>query len=164
MTIQDAILRLERAGSENSKTTAKLIDATVEVANKIVAVLDAAGLDYARAGNEIRISLRKFDDKGIDCGGMEYWYRKPNYFYNNQTVHGTLYNMDPDNGFAAKLNNNAVDLGEWATDQSDVSRQDALAFAKDVADGLIGKIAEWLENRSENATRRAAELTKAGEA
>ena len=72
--------------------------------------------------------------------------------------------MDPDNGFAAKLNNNAVDLGDWATDQSDVSRQDALAFAKDVADGLIIKIAEWLEKRSENATRHAATLAKALEA
>ena len=43
-TIQDAVLRLERAGSEASKTTQKLREAVDVTASKIVEILDAADL------------------------------------------------------------------------------------------------------------------------
>ena len=108
-----------------------------------------------------------FLDKGVDVGGMSYWYHKSVYvspLRPGQVAHGTLYNLPSANQFAAKLNNSSVDLGEWATDHSDVSREDALAFAKDVADGLIVKISEWLEKRSENSARHETTLVKALEA
>jgi hypothetical protein len=165
MTIQDAILRLERAGDDSSKTTQKLIDATIEVANVIAETLDRAGLAPESGYICIRVRFPLRPDQPVsdgDSGGAEYWFA-PSAKWNlpeGKRVHGSLYDCSPTNMYAKCLNDPNVDYVWPNQNGSGVNRKVALQFAEDVNRGLIGLISEWLENRSAK-NNVATEILKA---
>ena len=117
MSIIDSLKRLERVGSENSKTTQKLIAAATELSELIV--------KYFR---------------GEDCTVVE------NDDFRYEIDGGRLINFDrfhwahPDR----QLPIGTAEAGN-AVDQS---RNDALVFSRDIANGLLDQVIATLEKRT----------------
>jgi hypothetical protein len=124
--IIDSLKRLERAGSENSKTTQKLIAAAHELSNLIVE-------QFAVIGSEGVPVVSLYSKTVYDDNEERFRQVGPDFRYG--ISRGRLYNSGrPNSPFV------------------DETRDDALAFSKDIADGLLDHIIEALEKRAgENA-------------
>lgn len=158
MKIQDAILRLERAGSEYSRTSQKLKQAVVEVSNKICAVLDASNVDASMkekiANGHSLVHLDLIDSKTFAAmtdqekakwGGISsYYYERGR---NGRVSH--LYTGDPTEPENEILN---------ASDLDNISRDNAFMFSRHIANGMLEMISNWLERRAENAERASLKL------
>ena len=167
MTIQDAVLRLERAGSESSKTTIKLRNAVSTTADKLVEILDAAALEPSQADKlsgtyAIYLNLMPSDkfsalsdsEKG-KFGGIGCYYYQPGAWTGVRKdgvkvcKTGKLYAGDPTNEDSECLSGD-----DW----DEISRENCLMFAKHVSNGLLGLVAEWLERRTAADIRAIARL------
>jgi hypothetical protein len=158
MTIQDAVLRLERAGSEASKTTYKLRAAVSTTADKLVEILDAADLRISNAERmsgtaAVYLNLmpsEKFtalsDDDKRKFGGIGCYYYVPPL---RDVKLGEFYAGDPREQDSERLSGDTWD---------EISRENCLMFAKHVANGLLGLVAEWLEQRTASDIRAIARL------
>jgi hypothetical protein len=166
MTIQDAVLRLERAGSESSKTTNKLRAAVSTTADKLVEILDAADLrlstgDKLSGTMAIYLDLMpsdKFsklsDEEKAKFGGIGCYYYTPGrrlgISQNNPNgTPGRLWAGEPRENDSECLSGDTWD---------EISRENCLMFAKHVANGLLGLVAEWLERRTAADIRAIARL------
>jgi hypothetical protein len=120
--IIDSLKRLERFGSENSKTTQKLIDAAAELSRLIVGYFGPCedGTIAAKAEHDYENSKRKY---------------KTAWVHNYSICSGKLC-FQGDRG---------IQLGyEYVAK----NRENALRFSKDVAAGLLEGITATLEKRS----------------
>ena len=113
MNVIDALKRLERAGSENSRATAKLMEAAGAVSAVVVAMVPS-GIDLPQ-----RYMVR--------AGALASW---------APWEDGGMVRVDRD-------------------------RDRALAFARDIAEGWLGELAEWLEARVAEAAAATAILEAA---
>jgi len=156
MTIQDAVLRLERAGSESSKTTQKLREAVATTAAKIAEILATSGVecDMSPIGQDGFIYLNLMpgykqlpDAEKGKWGGIACYYYAPK--------GSILYAGDPLSGYGEILNPPKYVNGMIP---EPVSRENCLMFAKHVANGLLGLVAEWLEKRTAADIRAIARL------
>ena len=129
MNIIDAIARLDRAGQEHSKATAKLREATCIVARKIAATLEAAGVEQDGDGG---VMIPTFENRA-------YHFRGPRSTFGRGTgwSDAALFDEDPREDEAQNL------AGEGA------SRDACLLFASHVSAGLLDHVAAWLEGRAE---------------
>ena len=154
MTVQDAVLRLERAGSESSKTTQKLREAVDVTASKIVEILDAADLrpDCAPIGLGHMIDPQSRAGLQQDLRrGKAKWGGIGSYYYSPGKRRLWTGCAEEDGEI---LNYSNVDRNNY----QEPSRENCLMFAKHVADGLLGLVAEWLENRTADEVRAIARL------
>lgn len=125
----DALKRLERIGSENSKTTEKLLAAAAELGKKIVA-------QYAvQPGENISIELYATQPAATQPDEIESYLGPPLFDY--RIADRELFRVDPKPKAIGKT---WVHVAE--------NRDAALAFSKDVANGLLERIAEDLEKRT----------------
>lgn len=142
MDIINAVKRLERSGDENSKATKKLHEATRNVA-QLIEDQCPVGVDLPRGYRVIKrksnVGSAHYLLAGADqYGDAEYWIDG-----HGSYLHG--------------------DFGAWIPDQT---RAGSLKFARDVAEGLLDEIAEFLEKRkeeSESAARALEAATTEGE-
>ena len=168
MAIQDAVLRLERAGSDSSKTTRKLREAVIATASKIAEILASADLecDCTPVGRDGMIYLNLRPETFADFGKLPdsekaKWGGIGSYYY------------DPKNGLlwtgCAEEDGEVLNPGyRQGVAISDViagnlnspSRENCLMFARHVANGLLGLVAEWLEKRTATDIRAIARLEK----
>lgn len=132
-SIINAVKRLERAGSENSKATQKLFEAALDVAYLIektvpVNVQLPRGYKvirrYSNSGSEL--FLINSDGEYIDGTG--------------RYLHG--------------------DFNCWIPEQK---REAILDFAADIADGLLDEIAEFIEQQARKANEAAELLENSKE-
>lgn len=124
--IIDSLKRLERVGSENSKTTQKLIDAARELASLIT---QQCGLPNFPDSENIILNEDRLEP-----------FAKFQYFVAN----GRLVN-----GKRSTERHNAY---------VDETRDDALAFSKDVANGLLDYIVRVIEERQAESTESLSTL------
>ena len=123
----DALKRLERAGSENSRTTQKLREASVVVADTVVRAVEAAQAE----GVELPRGYAVIDQ------------------YSNVGCFTQLRNDDGET-----LNSDCATAGEeylhgdFNRTFKVVGRDGILQFAADIADGLLDEIAVFLEERA----------------
>lgn len=141
--IINSLKRLERAGEENSKTNQKLKDATYKVADIIAKQLDAVlGLERTRGdylnGEELAhedileeydLFIRRF---WSDSDG---WYEKAMLQKGDCCLNITKAEMQ-------QLDDSYDDHYLRET-----HRKDALIFANDIANGLLDKIANLIEEK-----------------
>ncbi len=133
MSVIDDLKRLERAGSESSTATQKLIDAAKRV---LFLIMDTVGVPYLGPTISLPMGydLSTTDDEEDDeYGGV---------------------------GIHAIMIKEGV-LVYHAGDPLQMGRVAALRIAKDVADGLLGKIAVWLDDQAKADLKTAAELEAA---
>ena len=130
--IIDSLKRLERIGSENSKTVEKIISAAADIANKIVeqyaadgdVTIDAAEILRRRIGKGLQSEEKlKAAAAEIDYSGPIGWSTHPNKY--------------------------SIEDGQLFVRDMPVSqgRQAALLFAGDLSNGLLAIIAEDLRQR-----------------
>ena len=129
-SIINSLKRLERVGNETSRVTAKLKTACNEVAKKIVEIMKS-----------------KCEDAKKD------YY--PGEFPQVQLPRGyRVILIDTENDYRWTLIRKTQD--EWqdhpydrslAYMPNDMTRGDALQFAKDISEGLLDEIAEWVEKK-----------------
>ncbi len=130
-SVISALKRLERAGSENSRATEKLIEAAGIVAEQIIAATPEPELQLPR-GYHVE-PLRVGERRGLflSCG--------------TQLVSsGVGYYPNPTGGFYIFIER--------------TSREAALHFAADIASGLLDEIAAFLEQRAAEAASAAGTL------
>lgn len=128
----DALKRLERAGSENSRATKKLLDACVVIAQQIEAACPVGvslprGYEVVERHSNVGSALYLLTDRP-DCGGE---YVDGNGIY----LHGDFFCWIPQ-----------------------TTREVALVFAHDIADGLLDEITDFLEARARETEESAAVL------
>lgn len=153
MKIQDAILRLERAGQEHSKTTKKLLEAVAETANKIVEAFDAAGITASNkeiilnGTGAVNLDLLAASFKNMSDADKAKWGGIGCYYFvpasGDRRSH--LYAGDPTENEAERLDSNG--------NHSEVTRDNALMFSRHVANGLLDLISKWIEDRTAQAQR-----------
>jgi hypothetical protein len=134
-SIINAVKRLERAGSENSRTTQKLFGAARQVAELIE--------DMVPAGEELP---RGYYVKKVQSNigyGLFLCY--------DELVENNLEITRYIDGIGGYLHG---DFHCWIPGQD---RDTVLQFAKDVATGFLDEIAEWLEKRAEE-NQKATEV------
>ena len=156
--IIDSLKRLERIGSENSKTVEKIIAAAREIEAKIVE-------QYAQRSDEISINsdeiLKKVaDTKGISISdaarSLGVPVQKSSYPDDDAEeipVH-LSYEIDPERKKVFRRGGRHID---WVSG----SRDGALAFSKDLSNGLLAIIAEDLSSQSQANEEALAILEKA---
>jgi hypothetical protein len=139
MNTIDAVKRLERAGDENSKATKKLHQAAVTVAGIIedqcpVNVALPRGYEVTRVKSNVGYAYFLLLDRDQ--------YNEGRYWIDGQGsyLHG--------------------DFNSWIPGQT---RAGSLRFAKDVAEGLLDEIAEFLEQRKADSENAATVLERAAE-
>jgi len=140
--IISAVKRLERAGSENSRTTQKLFEAARQVAELIK--------DMVPAGARLP---RGYYVKKVhsNVGSCSFLCRDFPGDYPGEAV--TRY-VD---GIGSHLHG---DFHCWIPGQD---RNTVLKFAEDIATGLLDEIAEWLEKRTAENQKATEALLKAKE-
>jgi hypothetical protein len=127
----DALKRLERAGSENSKATAKLHEAASELAGRIIKAVPA-NVTLPRDYRVVKVKSNVGEESFL--------------------VHGQADELDYDHwidGTGKYLH------GDCHCDIPPQTREGSLQFAKDIAEGLLDEIAEFLDQRqceSDSAT------------
>ncbi len=138
-SIINALKRLERAGSETSKTTEKLITAAVEVAQGIVDRVPREVIDDLSQGGMYEVELPT-GRSGVRYSLADCWYSQRSVVL-VQKCH-----------FTDKWVNRAVNYSDVRTQsltgptvQLGCDREVALHFAQDIANGLLTDIADWLE-------------------
>ena len=143
MDLISAVKRLERAGDENSKATKKLHEAAKTVAYLIeaqapVGVKLPHGYSVERVKSNVGSDefLTVPHDKVNEFGEREYFWIDGCGRY----LHGDFHAQVP---------------GQ--------TRAGSLKFAKDVAEGLLDEIAEFLEKRKEESESAATVLEQAAE-
>lgn len=117
-SIINAVKRLERAGSENSRATEKLIIACQTVANYLIDTVP----EYVEFGGYVV---------------AEHWES------NSDLYSGTELRRDSYDGW--KWNRVRPGNPEFGPTRGDWTRMQALQFAKDLAEGLINKAAAAVE-------------------
>jgi hypothetical protein len=133
--IIDSLKRLERIGSENSKTTLKLIAAAAELSRKIAD-------QYVGHGADIVIASRSGTLLMADGSRLA---RNPNKRLLYKIVGGRVVNGE-DNRYVAE------------------DRDAALLFSADIASGLLELISDDLQRRNELSEERLTVLEEALEA
>ena len=136
---KNSIIRLERAGNEHKKTITKLLEAVVSMADKIVAILDAAKIEASGDGINLNLldTSKMADVDKAKWGGIGCYYYRP--AGGNRRSH--MYIGNPIEESSEQLDSNGT--------LSDVTRENALMFSRHVANGLLTLISQWLENRTE---------------
>ena len=142
MDIINAVKRLERAGDENSKATKKLHEAAREVAYKIEAVAPV-GVLLPRGYRVERVKSNVGSDEFLTLRGDRDEYQRGEYHY---------YWID---GCGRYLH------GDFHAEVPAQTRTGSLRFAKDVAEGLLDEIAEFLEQRKAESEKAAEVLENA---
>ena len=137
-SIINAVKRLERAGSENSRATKKLFDAARKVAELIEDQVPA-GVKLPRGYYVKRISSNIGSAEFLCCEVVGEYGPENRYV---DGIDGYLHG----------------DFHCWLPGQD---RDTVLKFAEDVATGLLGEIAEWLEARAAKAAEAAGVLENA---
>ncbi len=137
MNIIDAVKRLERAGDENSKATKKLHDAAATVA-EIIERVAPLGVSLPRDYRVTRVRSNIGSDVFLlggkaQYGDAEFWV----------------------DGIGRYLHN------DFNCDIPAQTRSGSLKFAKDVAEGLLDEIAEFLEKRKQDSEQAATVLEQA---
>lgn len=140
----DALKRLERVGSEDSKTTQKLIDASKALERKICEQYN--WLDE-EASVVICISQDKWEDGKRIPDPVQGTYS----IEHRETTGGVL----PIPIFWKWLLRNGVRVSD--------NREAATAFAADIANGLIQRIAEDLEKRLGDSTKALESFASASD-
>jgi hypothetical protein len=130
----NALKRLERAGDAHSKATEKLIDAAKTLGETLENILPV-GVDLPRGYKVIRVS--------VNVGSAVFLVRED---YDEK---------DWITGLGAYLFD---DFNAWIPD---CSRQAALRFAEDVAEGLLDEFALFLEERAAKDEGATETLTAA---
>lgn len=145
MSVIDDLKRLERAGSESSKATEKLIDAAKNVLffvmNTVARTIGSAhGPTLGGDGLKLPMGYNIADEKGdpLESGGyvLETVVRK-----GGSILYGPL-----------------LDTEDESISGYVMSRESALTIAKDVADGLLKEIAVCLEDRAKGDDSQAEAL------
>lgn len=136
-SLVNALNRLERAGSANSRATQKLHEAAAEVAWKIEEIVPV-GVDLPRGYRVRRIKS--------NVGQAKYLVKHAKY------VNHEDYWIDGDGEYLHG------DFSAWVPGQS---RTGSLTFAQDIAEGLLDEIAAFLEERAQQAEQAADELETA---
>lgn len=125
-SIINAVKRLERAGSEHSRATKKLFEAATEVA-ELIEEIAPVGVPLPRGYKVIKeksnIGVARFLVRGDDDS----------------------YKIEYIDGIGDYLHN---DFHCWIPGQK---RETVLEFARDVADGLLDEIADFLEKRTQES-------------
>lgn len=134
-TVINAVKRLERAGSENSRATQKLFEAAKIVADSIEENVPA-GVRLPRGYIVRRVQSNLGSEKFL-CRGTD-----------DLTVF-----VD---GIGGYLHG---DFQCWIPAQN---RKTVLDFAADIASGLLDEIAAWLEERATQANKAAEVLLSEG--
>ncbi|NLT52042.1 MAG: hypothetical protein GXX85_14145 [Ignavibacteria bacterium] len=141
-SILNALKKLERAGSEGSKTVQKLKDATYKVADFIAEQIDAV-IDLDRSGGlyitgELLSWMELFDDYELHIRRFKNveWYTKAILQKDNCCFNATSEEIE-------QLDDNEELRG--------TCRKDALFFSSDIANGLLDKIAEMLEKKNKKS-------------
>ena len=146
MDIISAVKRLERAGDENSKATKKLHEAAYNVAQLIIKIVPL-GVKLPRG-----YKVRHIKSNVGSADFLTYWQPTPSdkAYSERPDLEGETMWID---GQGSYLHG---DFNAWIPNQT---RAGSLKFAKDVAEGLLEEIAEFLEKRkaeSEEATSALA--------
>ena len=138
-SVINALKRLERAGAESSITTLKLREAVRDLAAAIATDLDSIA---------------------HDCPEGQYAWTLPRGYTLEPLRNGALLCAPTDGGTdrAELLNSTPIVVPP--------SRTAALQFAHDIATGWLDELAQWVEDRTEDAGEAAdvltAELVKRG--
>jgi len=140
MSIVDSLKRVERAGDANSRATQKLFSAVHAVADLIAD--DLAPFEWRQCFN---LPGRKQPSAGVR--------------YSVERRDGTRYLCRE--GEAENDQDTYYMTSEFLIHDRAWNRLTALEFARDIADGLLDAIAEWLEKRAANSEEAAAILEKA---
>lgn len=131
--IINALKRLERAGSEHSKSTQKLCDAAVVVADMVA--------DLVPISREAYPSLVMLP-RGYSVGLAGCDRRAEQFLYSP---------LDTD-GIRTAFNSYRADDNGMVRCYG-ISRKSALAFARDVADGWLDELGDWLQEQASQAAR-----------
>lgn len=142
----DALKRLERAGSEHTRTTQKLREAAHKVTCQLA---ETVPHDIILPRNYV---VTWADGYACDEGAR--WHKSVVVLMRKArlvTEYGQHYFVGSVVGMAS------LDLGQWDVKSyfPDQSRQDVLAFSADIADGLLEEISAFVEARAaenKNAT------------
>ena len=137
-----ALNRLERAGSEESRCTKKLHEAACTVAEKI-----CAAVYTARAVSVLLPRGYMVTNVKSNVGNTDFLVRKTGKI-DDMSGEPELYWID---GQGSYLH------GDFHAFVPDQTREGSLQFSKDIAEGLLDEIAEFLEKRSTESSQ-AAEL------
>ncbi len=139
-SIINAVKRLERAGSEHSRTTQKLFEAARQVA-KLIKEMVPVGVKLPR-GYYVQLVSSNIGSSRFLCRDFS---------VENDHANGVAF-VDGIGGYLHR------DFRCWVPGQD---RTTVLKFAEDVADGLLDEIAEWLEVRTVEMEEAANKLLKA---
>ncbi len=136
MSIIDDLKRLERVGSETSRVTEKLRKAASRVAGEIVKSIPDECHGYLPRGYSIANVYSQNMNSGesylVNAGGQ--WL---------ETSGGYLF-------------------GDFNCPLPDSpSRQSLLDFARDISDGLLAEIADWIDERKQEAINATEKLESA---
>jgi hypothetical protein len=146
-SIINSLKRLERAGSENSRTTEKLREAAAEVANKIVEMVPLSLIDEEGPKGAV-VSLPRgyvIEERTGNNASFRYLTRDGDPLWESRYLD-------------AKENHyQGGDFNCWI---GAANRDDILRFSKDIATGLLNEIATWLEERTK-ANQSATATLKA---
>lgn len=135
--IINAVKRLERAGSENSRATKKLHDA-VRIVADLICDRAPVGVDLPRGYRVVRIRSNVGSANFLEVDGGEDEFGEP-----------TSDLVDGDGGYLH---------GDFHCPLPAQTRETSLQFAADVADGLLDEISEMLEQRATQTLAHAASL------
>ena len=122
MKLMDALNRIQRAGDENSRATAKLIEAAETVLKNLA-------VRTAKISPELTVTLNY---------GREY-----------RLLGGTVWQQadaDPDSVIAWMA---SLGAGQFEA-RAELTRQEAYYFAADIAAGLLDKIVQVIQERVKN--------------
>jgi hypothetical protein len=145
MAIIDSLKRLERAGSESSRVTAKLHEAAEQVANLIC--------DQAPVGVELPRGYCVVDQRS-NIGSSTFLTRR-------ERAEDDEYG-DGDGFVTIFVNGTGGYLhGDFHCPIPRQTRDGSLAFAADIAGGLLDEIAAFIEARNAEAERAVAALDDA---
>ncbi len=142
MTLIDSLKRLERAGSENSRATAKLHQAVREVADLI---------EHTVPHNVMLPWGYIVEDRESNIGATTLLFRRSDE-YDEWTGKPILECVDYDGGRWLHGDFNADMTGYGQT------REVSLRFAADIASGLLDEIATFIEARGSEAEEAAKHL------
>jgi hypothetical protein len=141
--IINAALRLERAGGENSRATEKLHVAARKVAD-LIEGLAPVGVDLPRG----YIVIRERSNVGSAL------FLK---LYRGQDKHAAEYGVNQRHSYWIDGTGGYLH-GDFHCEIPNQSRDGSLMFAKDVAEGLLDEIAEFLEQRAAQSDQATADL------
>lgn len=143
--IVNSLKRLERAGSAASRASEKLFEAALDVAGEIeknVENADAVGVNLPRGYHVFRqksnIGSCLFLSRFTGEFDEQYGYPK------SESIDGT-------GGYLH---------GDFHSEAPEATRESVLQFAKDVSEGLLDEIAEFLEKRTAVSDSATDKLNK----